>query len=251
MPKLWLGVVTLFPGMFSVLREYGISGRVLRSGLVSLQHWNPRDFTTDRRGAVDDRPFGGGPGMLMMVQPLRAAIKAARAAAPEGAEVLYLTPQGRRLDQSSVRRLARASGLVLVTGRYEGIDERVIENDVDQLWSIGDYVLSGGELPAMVLMDALIRLVPGALGDRESVDSESFADGLLEYPQYTRPRDVDGQMVPEILFSGDHRKIRSWRHKQALGRTACRRPDLLAAVELSDRELRLLREYLAERGMIP
>lgn len=243
-----VGVVTLFPEMFSALTGQGISARAMASGLARLRLWNPRDYTHDRHRTVDDRPYGGGPGMVMRVEPLRAAIHAAREELGVAAPVIYLTPQGRRLDQAGARELARHPGLILVAGRYEGVDERVVESDVDQEWSIGDYVLSGGELAAMVLLDAVIRLLPGSLGHEESAAGDSFWDGLLDYPHYTRPEVIDGQRVPEVLMSGNHEAIRRWRLKQALGRTWLRRPDLLQARALSAEEQALLDEYLAEQG---
>lgn len=237
-----IDVVTLFPELVRALGQFGIPRRALERGLVRLETWNPRDYARDRHRTVDDRPYGGGPGMVMLVDPLRSAIRAARQAAG-AASVIYLSPQGRPLNQAAVAELARRPGLVLVAGRYEGIDERVVESDIDEEWSIGDYVLSGGELAAMVLMDAVIRLLPGALGDADSAQQDSFAAGLLDCPHYTRPEEIDGQRVPEVLLSGHHGDIERWRLQQALGRTWERRPDLLARRELDERELQLLREY--------
>ena len=197
---------------------------------------------------MDDRPYGGGPGMLMKVQPLRDAIHAAKAAAGEGAKVIYMSPQGRKLDQQGVLELVQQEKLILVAGRYEGIDERLIDDEIDEEWSIGDFVLSGGELAAMTLMDAVIRLVPGVLGHEQSAQQDSFMEGLLDCPHYTRPEDYDGQLVPEVLLSGNHEKIRQWRLKQALGRTWQRRPDLLAALELTTEQQKLLTEYLDENA---
>jgi tRNA (guanine37-N1)-methyltransferase len=242
-----IDVVTLFPQMFDALKQYGITGRAIDRQLVELQTWNPRDYTSDRHRSVDDRPYGGGPGMVMMVKPLRSAIRAARAASDRQGQVIYLSPQGRRLDQQGVRELSTRSHLVLVAGRYEGIDERVIQQNIDEEWSIGDYVLSGGEFAAMVLIDAIIRLLPGALGHEDSAEQDSFADGLLDYPHYTRPEVIDGQPVPAVLMSGDHESIRCWRLKQALGRTWQRRPDLLEKLNLTDEQQGLLQEFIAEQ----
>lgn len=232
--------------MFEALRRCGITGRAISGGLLRLAHWNPRDFARDRHGSVDDRPYGGGPGMVMQVQPLREAIKGARVALGVPCHTVFLSPQGRRLDQSALQELAGHERLVLVCGRYEGVDERLIESDIDQELSIGDYVLSGGELAAMVVIDALARLLPGALGHVASASEDSFARGLLDHPHYTRPETVGGVRVPEVLLSGDHERIRRWRLKEALGRTWRRRPDLLEQVRLDAEERELLREYQTE-----
>jgi len=241
---MWIGVVSLFPDMFRAISENGVTGRAIKNNLLSIQSWNPRDFTTDKHRTVDDRPYGGGPGMLMMVQPLRDAIKAAKQAAREAgheAKVIYLSPQGRRLDHAGAQQLSSSSqALILVAGRYEGIDERIIESLVDQEWSVGDYVLSGGELPAMILIDAVVRFVPGVLGHVLSAEQDSFADGLLDCPHYTRPEVLDGKSVPSVLLSGDHEKIRLWRLKQSLQRTKQRRPDLLNDLALTDEQAKLL-----------
>ena len=239
-------VVTLFPEMFSALSGFGITGRARARGLYELNCWNPRDFAEDRHRTVDDRPYGGGPGMLMMVQPLRDAIHAAKQAAGDGAKVIYLSPQGRKLTQAGVTELATNQKLILVAGRYEGIDERVIQTEVDEEWSIGDYVLSGGELPAMTLIDAVSRLVPGVLGDQASAEQDSFTDGLLDHPHYTRPELLDGLAVPEALTSGNHEVIRRWRLKQSLGRTWQRRPELINNLALTDEQESLLAEYVRE-----
>ncbi|MEO6696987.1 MAG: tRNA (guanosine(37)-N1)-methyltransferase TrmD [Gammaproteobacteria bacterium] len=241
-----IAVVTLFPEMFKALTDYGVTGRAVQRSVVRLSWWNPRDYTEDRHRTVDDRPYGGGPGMVMRVEPLSAAIIAARAAAAEHSRVIYLSPQGRRLDQAGVSELTALPGLVLVAGRYEGIDERVIATQVDEEWSIGDYVLSGGELAAMVVIDALTRRLPGALGHEDSAENDSFADGLLEYPHYTRPEQVAGLKVPEVLLSGDHQAILRWRTKQALGRTWLRRPDLLKHLQLDPIQQKLLNEFIEE-----
>lgn len=241
-----IDVVTLFPEMVDTLLGFGVTGRAVKRGLLQVQRWNPRDYTTDRHRTVDDRPFGGGPGMVMKVEPLRAAIHAARDAAGGTSRVIYLSPQGRRLDQQAVQRLKGCDALMLVAGRYEGVDERVIEAEVDEELSIGDYVVSGGELPALVLIDALARLIPGALNDADSAAEDSFMNGLLDYPHYTRPESLDDRQVPEVLLSGDHAAIRRWRRKQALGRTWLRRPDLLERLELQADDKALLDEFIRE-----
>lgn len=241
-----VGVVTLFPEMFRALTDYGVTGRAVNDGLLSLQCWNPRDYSYDRHRNVDDSPYGGGPGMVMMVQPLRDALAAARAALPE-ARVIYLSPQGRRLDQAGVEVLAPRQQLIMLAGRYEGIDERLVAAEVDEEWSIGDYVLSGGELPAMVMIDALARRQPGIVGDAGSVAADSFATGLLDHPHYTRPEAIDGRKVPAELMSGDHERIRRWRLKQALGRTWQRRRELLERLPLGEEQRELLEAFLREQ----
>ncbi len=238
-------IVTLFPEMFTALSEHGVTGRAVRRGLVELACWNPRDYAGDRHRTVDDRPFGGGPGMLMKTVPLLDSLAAARRAGGDGGRVIYLSPQGRRLDHETVARLAETPNLVLLCGRYQGVDQRVIDSAVDEEVSLGDFVISGGELAAMALIDAIIRLLPGALGDESSAGSDSFADGLLLGPEYTRPREVAGEKAPEVLLSGDHEAIRRWRLMQKLGTTWRRRPDLLADRELSEEEQDLLDEYRA------
>ena len=241
-----LGVVTLFPEMFRAVTDFGVTGRAVKNGLLELQTWNPRDFTHDKHNTVDDRPYGGGPGMLMMVQPLRDAIHAAKAAIGDSAKVIYLSPQGRKLTQQGVEELAKSDSLVLVCGRYEGIDERIIQTEVDEEWSIGDYVLSGGELPAMALIDSVSRLVPGVLGKKASAEQDSFSDGLLDCPHYTRPESLDGLDVPAVLLSGNHEHIRRWRLQQSLGRTLLRRPDLLKNLALTDEQTKLLNEFVEQ-----
>ncbi|GIU08934.1 tRNA (guanosine(37)-N1)-methyltransferase TrmD [Shewanella glacialipiscicola] len=241
---MWLGVITLFPEMFRAVTDFGVTGRAVKNGLLELHTWNPRDFTHDRHNTVDDRPYGGGPGMLMMVQPLRDAIHAAKAAAGDGAKVIYLSPQGRKLDQQGVSELAQSSRLILVCGRYEGIDERIIQTEVDEEWSIGDYVLSGGELPAMTLIDSVSRLVPGVLGKQASAEQDSFSDGLLDCPHYTRPESLDGLDVPAVLLSGNHEQIRLWRLQQSLGRTLLRRPELLQNLALTDEQTTQLAQFV-------
>lgn len=240
-----IGVVTLFPEMFDAVIDYGITSRAVDQGLLTVSCWNPRSFTADRHQTVDDRPYGGGPGMVMKIEPLRAAIQAARAELGE-ARVAYMSPQGRPLDQAGAIELAGRSQLILVAGRYEGIDERLLEMEVDEEWSLGDYVLSGGELAAMVMIDAVTRLLPGALGDDLSAAQDSFSDGLLDCPHYTRPEDYQGRKVPEVLLSGNHEAIRRWRLKQSLGRTHLRRPELLKALALNKEQQKLLDEYLCE-----
>ncbi|HUN70462.1 MAG TPA: tRNA (guanosine(37)-N1)-methyltransferase TrmD [Burkholderiales bacterium] len=239
-------VVTLFPEMFAAVTHSGISGRALETGLWSVGLWNPRDFTTDNYRTVDDRPYGGGPGMVMLAEPLEKALDAASEAG--GGKVIYLSPQGRKLDHEKVMELAGRTAVTLLCGRYEGIDERLIERRVDEELSVGDYVLSGGELAAMSVIDAVVRQIPGALGDGQSAAQESFVDGLLDCPQYTRPELYRGAKVPEVLLSGHHENIRRWRLKQALGRTWLRRPELLAARKLSADEGKLLEEFQRERG---
>lgn len=241
-----IGVVTLFPEMFEAVACCGITGRAMRSGLLRLRCWNPREFATDRYGTVDDRPYGGGPGMVMRVHPLVETLQAAREETGRDTRVVYLSPQGRRLDQHLVSDLALQESLVLLTGRYEGIDERVIETQVDEEISIGDYVVSGGELPAMVLIDAVTRLLPGALGHSDSAGQDSFAEGLLDCPHYTRPETTLGMPVPRVLLEGNHEQIRRWRLKQSLGRTWQRRPDLLEERELDQEQQALLEEYRQE-----
>jgi tRNA (guanine37-N1)-methyltransferase len=237
-------VVTLFPPMFSALTESGITSRALQSGLWQLRTWNPRDFTTDNYRTVDDRPYGGGPGMVMLAEPLEKALDAARAAG--GGRVLYLSPQGRKLDHRRVLALAQEKALTLLCGRYEGVDERLLARRVDEELSLGDFVLSGGELAAMALIDACVRQLPGALGDEQSAVQESFAAGLLDCPQYTRPEIYGGERVPEVLLSGHHENIRRWRLKQSLGRTWLRRPELLQARGMSMEEQTLLAEFQRE-----
>ncbi|GAB2781253.1 tRNA (guanosine(37)-N1)-methyltransferase TrmD [Halomonas shantousis] len=249
---MWIGVVSLFPEMFEAVTRYGVTGRAVKQGLLDVEFWNPRDYATDRHRTVDDRPYGGGPGMLMKVETLRQAIAAARDGAargrenPERTRVIYLSPQGRPLDQQGVRELASLDSLIVVAGRYEGVDERVVEADIDEEWSIGDYVLSGGELPAMVMIDAVARLVPGVLGHQDSAQEDSFASGLLDCPHYTRPESIDGRQVPEVLLSGNHAAIRRWRLKQSLGRTWLRRPDLLESHSLDREQQALLDEFIEE-----
>jgi tRNA (guanine37-N1)-methyltransferase len=238
-------VVTLFPEMFAAITGSGITSRALEAGLYSLTTWNPRDFTTDRYRTVDDRPYGGGPGMVMLAEPLERALDGIKLAG--GGRVIYLSPQGKKLDHRRVMKLKEEPALTLLCGRYEGVDERLLERRVDEEVSIGDFVLSGGEIAAMALIDAVVRQLPGALGDEASAVEESFADGLLDCPQYTRPETYAERRVPEVLLSGHHENIRRWRLKQALGRTWLRRPDLLAVKRLSAEESRLLEEFQREQ----
>lgn len=242
----WIGVVTLFPEMLRALADYGVTGRAVKSGRVELASWSPRDFAHDRHRTVDDRPYGGGPGMLMKIQPLRDAICAAKQAAGGCAKVIYLSPQGRQLTQGIVCELVSAGRIILVAGRYEGIDERLITAEIDDEISLGDFVLSGGELAAMALMDAVIRLVPGVLGHELSAEQDSFADGLLDCPHYTRPEVYEGLSVPPVLLGGNHEEIRRWRLKQSLGRTWQRRPELLLSRALGAEEQKLLNEFIDE-----
>lgn len=251
-----VALVTLFPEMFAALTEYGISGRAIKNDLLDVAVFNPRSYTNDRHQTVDHRPYGGGPGMVMLIEPLREAIAEARAwiakEASEPATVVYLSPQGKVLNQQGVKSLVAHQNLILVTGRYEGVDERLIQLEVDEEWSIGDYVLSGGELPAMVMLDAMIRQLPGALGHEDSADQDSFAEGLLDCPHYTRPEQYEdleqhnNLRVPEVLLSGNHEKIRQWRLEQSLQRTWQRRPDLLKGLKLSEEQQNILKRIVKE-----
>ncbi len=259
-----IAVVTIFPRMFDAVTEYGISAQALNKGALALTLWNPRDFTDDRRRTVDDRPYGGGAGMLMKPEPLARAIDAARAETP--GPVIYLSPQGERLHQKLLAELAALPALLLLAGRYEGIDERIVQSRVAREVSIGDYVLAGGELAAMVLIEGMARLLPGVLGNdcsarqdsfsavladgvaESNSDSDSDSDSLLDYPHYTRPEVFEGRAVPPVLLSGDHRAIRRWRLMQALGRTSERRPDLLAGRDLGSEQTDLLNAYQREQG---
>lgn len=247
-------IVSLFPEMFSSLTGFGITGRAQERGLYELCCWNPRDFTEDRYRTVDDRPYGGGPGMVMLPGPLEKSIKAAQARQQESVgahgRVIYLSPQGRPLDHQRVLSLVSEPALVLLCGRYEGVDQRLIDRCVDEEISLGDFVLSGGELPAMVLLDAMIRQLPGALNDEDSAVEDSFVDGLLDCPHYTRPVEYEGVSVPAVLMSGNHAEIRRWRLQQSLGRTELRRPDLLAQRKLNKEENRLLEAFRQTKGKL-
>ena len=249
-------VITLFPQMFDALTCGGVTSRAIDKGLLQMGLWNPRDYTHDRHRTVDDRPYGGGPGMVMQVAPLTAALAAvkqslAETGATTGMKVIHLTPQGRRLDQTAVKALAQRPGFILVCGRYEGIDERFLQTCVDEEWSIGDFVLSGGELAAMVTIDAVARLLPGALGHDQSAEQDSFMNGLLDYPHYTRPETIAGLTVADVLLSGDHAAIARWRLKQALGKTWLKRPDLLERIDLNEHQKQLLAEFIAEHRQQP
>jgi len=243
-----IAIVSIFPEIVRQVGEYGVVGRAVERQLLSLHCENPRDFATDAHRTVDDRPYGGGPGMVLKFEPTAKAVQAARAALPGGSPVICLTPQGKVFDQAAARRLASLEGFVLLAGRYEGIDERVLEKEVDEELSLGDFVLSGGEIAAMAVIDATARLLPGVLGDDESAAQDSFMEGLLDCPHYTRPEDVDGQRVPDVLLSGDHARIARWRHKQALGRSFLRRPELVEKLNLDHEQQALLDEFLKEQG---
>jgi len=243
-----IDVISIFPSMIESMASYGVTGRAIQNERVTLRVWNPRDFTEDRHRSVDDRPYGGGPGMVMRPEPLAQAIARARAGQAAGTKVSYLSPQGRRLDHAAVRELSVRPGLILLAGRYEGIDERLIEDAVDEEWSIGDYVLSGGELPALVVIDAVVRQLPGVLGDEQSAVEDSFVHGLLDCPHYTRPEQYEELTVPPVLLGGDHAAIRRWRLKQALGRTWLRRPDLIGQLVLDEEQQRLLDEFRREQN---
>ncbi len=252
-----IAIISLFPEMFKAITEYGVTSRAVSRQVIELKYFNPRDFTEDKHQTVDARPYGGGPGMVMLVEPLRLAVAAAKAWLDENeqgdsdlvkkepiksaaAKVIYLSPQGQQFSQRVAQDFAEQKKLIFIAGRYEGIDERAIQLLVDEEWSIGDYVLSGGELPAMVILDAVARLLPGVLGDEQSAEQDSFVEGLLDCPHYTRPEEYRGEKVPAVLMSGDHEKIRQWRLGQALRRTQIRRPDLMVNRVLSDEELRAL-----------
>jgi len=242
-----INVITLFPEFIHQAMQFGVVGRAVQRGQISVDAVTPRDFADDPRRTVDDRPYGGGPGMVIKVEPTRSAIRATRAQMPTGTRCIYLGADGVPLTQAKVAELAQLPGMVLLAGRYEGVDERLLMTEVDETISIGDYVLSGGELPALVLIDAVVRTLPGVLGDEESAQQDSFMTGLLDWPHYSRPEVLDDMAVPEVLLGGNHAAIRRWRLKQALGRTWLRRPDLLAARQLSAEERQLLAEFKAER----
>lgn len=244
---MWFGVITLFPEMFSIL-QYGITGRALKEALIKVNCWNPRDFTNNKHRSVDDRPYGGGPGMVMMAQPLQDAIHAAKQAAPSKKPiVIHLSPQGKHLNQQAALEMRDKENLILIAGRYEGIDERLLKLEVDEEWSLGDYILSGGELAALTMIDVITRLIPGALGHEESAIKDSLSAGLLKYPQHTRPENFKGLEVPEVLLGGNHKDIERWRLKQSLGITWLKRPDLLKKVSLDKHQLGLLLEFIQEQ----
>jgi len=240
-------VITLLPELVKQVIGYGVVGRAADQGLLQLNCWNPRDFTQDRHRTVDDRPYGGGPGMLMKVQPLQDTIRAVRQHSAE-ARLIYLGPQGVPVKQERLAGQVAEGAVIFLCGRYEGIDERLLQQEVDEEWSIGDYVISGGELAAMVCIDAMTRLIPGALGHEQSAQQDSFSEGILDCPHYTRPEEFQGMKVPEVLMNGNHKQIQDWREKQSLGRTWQRRPDLLEKIDLGDRQQALLNEYIDEFG---
>ncbi len=243
-----IAVVTLFPVMIREALEHGVLGRAVARGVLEVDCIDPRDFAADVHRTVDDRSYGGGPGMVLKVEPLRSALRAATAGMPPASRRVYLGADGRRFEQAVAREARTWPGLVLVAGRYEGVDERLIESETDEQWSIGDYVLSGGELPALVVIDAIARLLPGTLGSAESAEQESFSDGLVDWPHYTRPPAIDGLTVPAVLMSGDHAAIQRWRLQQALGRTWLRRPELLERRGMSNDERVLLEEFKMQRA---
>jgi tRNA (guanine37-N1)-methyltransferase len=239
-------VVTLFPEFVAAAVRVGVTGRAVERGQVQVQASTPREYAEDVHRTVDDRPYGGGPGMVLKVEPTRSALRAARGRLPQSSRSVYLAADGATFTQAKARELAQLPGLLLLAGRYEGVDERLLETEIDESISIGDYVLSGGELPALVLIDAVVRLLPGVLGDEESAQQDSFVAGLLDWPHYTRPETLDGRAVPQVLLGGNHAAIQRWRTKQALGRTWLRRPDLIDKLQLSVEQRRLLEEFLAE-----
>lgn len=243
---MWIGIISLFPEMFSAITDYGITSRAIQRNLLSVHYWNPRTFVNNRYKSVDDRPYGGGPGMLMMAQPLLDAINNAKNKAGTGVKVIYLSPQGRKLDQQGVIELVSNKKMILVCGRYEGIDERIITTEIHEEWSIGDYIISGGELAAMTLIDSISRLIPGVLGNKTSLSKESFNEGFLEHPHYTRPEVVAGIKVPSVLLSGNHAAINRWRLKQTLGRTWLRRPEIIQTKTLTKMQADLLAEFKHE-----
>lgn len=242
---MWFGAVSIFPEMFRAL-EFGVTGRAIKEKLIELHCWNPRDFSTDKHQSVDDRPYGGGPGMVMMAEPLQAAIQAAKKAASGKATVIYLSPQGRLFNQDAAAEFTSREALIFVSGRYEGIDERVIQQEIDEEWSVGDYILTGGELAAMTMMDTITRLIPGVVGDQDSIEQDSITTGLLKYSQYTRPEIALNSAVPDILLSGHHQQIENYRLKESLGKTWLRRPELLTKKNLSEQEFSLLTEFIEE-----
>ena len=243
-----IAIVSLFPEMVSTIGEYGVVGRAQDRSLIKLDIENPRDHTSDAHRTVDDRPYGGGPGMVMKFEPIAAALRAVAENMPKGCPRVYLSPQGQVFDQAMAKRLAALPGIIFLAGRYEGIDERLIETHIDEEISLGDFVLSGGEIAAMAVVDAVVRLLPGVLGDDESALQDSFMDGLLDHPHYTRPEEIEGKQVPDVLMSGDHAEIARWRNKQALGRSFLRRPELLDELDLNVEQQALLDEFLKEQS---
>jgi len=243
-----ISVVSLFPEMVNEIAGYGVVGRAIDNGTVGLECVNPRDFATDKHRTVDDRPYGGGPGMVMKFEPVAAAVEQAKETMPAGSAVVCMSPQGKPFDQAAARRLAKLPGMILLAGRYEGLDERLMEAVIDEEISLGDFVLSGGEIAAMAVIDAVARLLPGVLGDDESAVQDSFSDGLLDHPHYTRPEVIDGRQVPEVLLSGDHARIDRWRRKQSIGRSFRRRPELVENLKLDDEQQALLAEFLQENS---
>lgn len=240
-------IVSLFPELIEDAATYGVLGRAKNNGLIDVAVSNPRDNASDSHATVDDRPYGGGPGMVMKVEPLRTCLRQAKERLPEGSRSIYLSAQGATLTHSKVSELSALPGMLLLAGRYEGVDERLVRSEIDEELSIGDYVLSGGEFPALVVLDAVVRMLPGVLGDEQSTEQDSFVEGLLDCPHYTRPEEIDGLKVPEVLLSGNHEAIRRWRAKQALGRTWARRPELLDGLELSEEQRALLEEFRTEK----
>jgi len=238
-----IDIITLFPGMFDAITDYGVTSRAVKTGLLAVKYWNPRDYTEDRHRTVDDRPYGGGPGMVMKTEPLEKTLDDIYAQQSFDRKVIYLSPQGQTFDHNMAKELSALPGLILLSGRYEGVDERFLDDRVDLEISIGDFVLTGGELAAMSMIDAVARQIPGVLGNDESAAEDSFVEGLLDCPHYTRPEEYKGKKVPEVLLSGNHAAIRSWRLKQSLGRTWLRRPELLEKIELDDEQEKLLKDF--------
>ena len=245
--KMQISVVSLFPEMVKVIGKYGVVGKAFKNKLFTLQTENPRDYVEGDYKNVDDKPYGGGPGMVMKYKPIEAALEASKIGLPNDCLVVYLSPKGKPFDQAMAQKFAKMSSLILLAGRYEGIDERLFESQIDEEISVGDYVLSGGEIAAMAVIDAVVRLLPGVLGDRESAVEDSFMKGLLDYPHYTRPEEIEGRKVPDVLLSGNHAEIFRWRRKQALGYSFLKRPDLLERMDLDLEQQTLLEEFLKEQ----